>query len=191
MNAADVRAREHARVVIHPRVLQQPWTSQAAFAFLVALQQSPGLSCSFPRIAMHRERCTTADDSPRPFDRFATHRSNVRRTDEVIGIKVARGRAHPLEVSSPVHCRQRRGASPVRGAGSAHVAVGKVCAPRVIRVVHRRDVLRPGRCFTRVRSSCRKVSTTGSSITLCCARMVSLPLLALTTPKREPSASTS
>ena len=73
--AADVRASEHARcrallerwraqpgawyltwgncyeflrVVTHPRVLRQPWTSEAAGAFLAALQQSPGLSMLVP-----------------------------------------------------------------------------------------------------------------------------------------------
>ncbi len=36
------------RVVPHPRVLRQPWTSQAAGELLVALQQSPGLSMLVP-----------------------------------------------------------------------------------------------------------------------------------------------
>lgn len=73
--AADVRAPEHARcralleqwraqpgawyltwgncyeflrVVTHPRVLRQPWTSEAAGAFLAVLQESPGLSMLVP-----------------------------------------------------------------------------------------------------------------------------------------------
>ncbi len=35
---------EFLRVVTHPRVLRQPWSGQAAWEFLTALQQSPGLS---------------------------------------------------------------------------------------------------------------------------------------------------
>lgn len=73
--AADIRAPEHARcrallerwraqpgawyltwgncyeflrVVTHPRVLRQPWTSEAAGAFLAVLRESPGLSMLVP-----------------------------------------------------------------------------------------------------------------------------------------------
>jgi uncharacterized protein len=35
---------EFLRVVTHPRVLKQPWTVQAAWRFVEALQASPGLS---------------------------------------------------------------------------------------------------------------------------------------------------
>ncbi len=39
---------EFLRVVTHPRVLRQPWTSQSAGEFLGALQQSPGLAMLVP-----------------------------------------------------------------------------------------------------------------------------------------------
>ncbi|HYW32003.1 MAG TPA: TA system VapC family ribonuclease toxin [Gemmatimonas sp.] len=39
---------EFLRVVTHPRVLRQPWSSHAAGEFLAALQQSPGLSMLVP-----------------------------------------------------------------------------------------------------------------------------------------------
>ncbi len=39
---------EFLRVVTHPRVLRQPWTSQSATDFLAVLQQAPGLSMLVP-----------------------------------------------------------------------------------------------------------------------------------------------
>jgi uncharacterized protein len=39
---------EFLRVVTHPRVLRKPWTGHAAWEFLTALQQSPGLSMLTP-----------------------------------------------------------------------------------------------------------------------------------------------
>lgn len=35
-------------MITHPRVLRRPWTGRAAGEFLVALQQSPGLSMLVP-----------------------------------------------------------------------------------------------------------------------------------------------
>lgn len=39
---------EFMRVVTHPRVMRQPWTSEAAGSFLAALRQSPGLATLVP-----------------------------------------------------------------------------------------------------------------------------------------------
>jgi toxin-antitoxin system PIN domain toxin len=39
---------EFLRIVTHPRVFRQPWSSEAANEFLTAIQRSPGLSMLVP-----------------------------------------------------------------------------------------------------------------------------------------------